>query len=326
MKGERAVKSCYWGLLVHLGFNMWAEPETDRDGVRGIPQVFGPQTAAQYRLRFEEPLFWETLADLSEAGGNLLVLDIGEGMQYESHPELAVPGSYSKDALRELIVRARGMGFTVVPKLNFSTCHDFWMGPYARMVSTPEYYRFCEDVIGEVCEVFDNPPLFHLGMDEESETCQHYYNMVCFRRGELWWHDLNFLFRTVLRLGVRPWIWSDMIWDHEEEFLRRMSRDAVQSNWFYGQFPEGEAFSSRHTRAFRILEENRFDQIPTGCMMFRESNFPELSKILTPAIAPHHLLGFLQTTWYPMTETYREKHRISTKVLGDAVADSRAFR
>ena len=67
------MKSCYWGLLVHLGFNMWAEPETDRDGVRGIPQVFGPQTAAQYRLRFEEPLFWETLADLSEAGGNLLV-------------------------------------------------------------------------------------------------------------------------------------------------------------------------------------------------------------------------------------------------------------
>ena len=65
----------------------------------------------------------------------------------------------------------RALGIEPLPKLNFSTCHDAWLGPYSRMVSTPAYYDVCRDLIDEVAELFGGPRFFHLGMDEE--TAQH---------------------------------------------------------------------------------------------------------------------------------------------------------
>ena len=50
------------------------------------------------------------------------------------------------------------------------TGHDAWMKQYSRMVSTPEYYSFCDDIINEVCETFDYPAYFHIGMDEENSA------------------------------------------------------------------------------------------------------------------------------------------------------------
>ena len=62
----------------------------------------------------------------------------------------------------------RQVSFELIPKLNFSACHDIWLKDYSRMLSTPIYYEVCRDVIQEVCEVF-KPRYFHLGMDEEDE-------------------------------------------------------------------------------------------------------------------------------------------------------------
>ena len=36
------------------------------------------------------------------------------------------------------------------------------------MVSTPEYYKVCADVIRDTAEVFGTPRYFHLGFDEET--------------------------------------------------------------------------------------------------------------------------------------------------------------
>lgn len=56
--------------------------------------------------------------------------------------------------MRKEVERLRAMGFEVIPKLNFSTSHDVWLGDYSRMISTPTYYRVCRDLIEEVAEVF----------------------------------------------------------------------------------------------------------------------------------------------------------------------------
>ena len=76
------------------------------------------------------------------------------------------------DRLRKELARLRKLGLEPIPKLNFSTTHDLWLGPYSRQVSATIYYKVCEDLIDEVTGLFDKPRLFHLGYDEETAQQQ----------------------------------------------------------------------------------------------------------------------------------------------------------
>ena len=74
------------------------------------------------------------------------------------------------EKLRNEIARLREMGLEPIPKMNFSTAHDIWLGEYSRMVSTKTYYRVCEDLIRDVAELFDHPRLMHIGFRSEEHT------------------------------------------------------------------------------------------------------------------------------------------------------------
>ena len=64
------------------------------------------------------------------------------------------------------------MGLEPIPKLNFSTAHDAWMGLYSLRVSAKPYYEVCRDLIKDAVNIFDGPRFFHLGMD--GETAEHH--------------------------------------------------------------------------------------------------------------------------------------------------------
>ena len=183
-----------------------------------------------------------------------------------------------------------------------------------RSVSTTPYYRFCEDVISEVCEVFGNPRLFHLGMDEETYGHQSLYNMVIIRQSEQWWYDLNYLVRTTLPRGARPWIWSDYIWHHEEEFLRKMSRDVLQSNWYYGGFEEDD---SVYIRGFAALEQGGFEQVPAGSVWSRRDNFEKIADYAAEHLDKTLLTGMMQTVWRPMMANYADRQAMGVQTLGE---------
>ena len=227
----------------------------------------------------------------------MIVMDIGEAIRFDCCPELAIEGAWSKERAKEEIARLRSMGFEVIPKLNFSTCHDEWMGIYSRMVSTPQYYRVVKDIIKECAELFDTPRFFHIGMDEEGIECQTKYSMAVIRQGDLWWHDFNFICDCVREAGCRPWIWADYIWDHEEIFLERMPKDVLLSNWYYGDFPEDYSASNRCIRAYQLLAEHGFDQIPTGSNWGMDGNLQKTAEFSRRHFNDEHLLGFLQTIW-----------------------------
>jgi hypothetical protein len=135
--------------------------------------------------------------------------------------------------LRREIVRLNELGLEVVPELNFSTTHDLWLGPYHRMISTPDYYRVCADLIAEVIDLFDRPRFFHLGFDEETLEQQRGYEYVVLRQHDLWWRDLLWFVTQVESRGVRPWVWADASWTQTDQFLKRMPASVVQSNWHY---------------------------------------------------------------------------------------------
>ena len=292
-----AAEEMIWAQLVHLGYNMWC----DKDGTRWESE-YGIEAD---HLRCDQSLWDDLMAKLADSGANMIVIDLGEGVRYESHPELAVKGSWTPDKLKAELGKMRSLGLEPIPKLNFSACHDAWLGPYSRMLSTKPYYDVCRDLIDEVIELFDRPRFFHLGMDEETFDHQRHQSYVVVRQHDLWWHDFLFLVDVVERTGTRAWIWSDFVWGHREEFLRRMPKSVMQSNWYYGR-----AFSRdiNYVEAYHVLEEAGFEQIPAGANWSDPDNLRKTVEYCTGVVVPERLKGFLQTVWKPTVERRRHRH------------------
>jgi hypothetical protein len=289
--------SLIWANLLHLGTNMWCDWSN--------PATPHPNVAPSKTHPSEKPLWGELTNAMADAGMNLLVIDLGEGVRYDSHPELAVDGSWTPAQLRDELARLRAKGIEPIPKLNFSASHDAWLGPYARMLSTDTYYSVCKNLIAEVSTLFDKPRFFHLGMDEETAEHQINYEYVVIRQHDLWWRDFLFLVDQVEKAGPRPWIWSDYIWKHKDTFLNRMPKSVVQSNWYYGRdFGPDRPMSS----AYDWLAAAGYDQIPTGSNWSIPDNFALTVDYGASHIPADHLLGFLQTPWKPTLTPHRDHH------------------
>jgi hypothetical protein len=115
-----------WGNLLHLGFNMWGECDCVK---------WDKYIDASPVLRFDKEIWDEILNQMVLAGMNTVVIDLGEGVKYESHPEIAVQGSWEVEQLKKELEKMRRMGLKPIPKLNFSAGHDEWLGEYSRCVS-----------------------------------------------------------------------------------------------------------------------------------------------------------------------------------------------
>ena len=291
-------KDTIWAALLHFGMNMWFDHPVEKYN-DFTPEELALNTAAD-ELRCDEAVWLKVTRRMAEVGMNMIVIDVGEGILLKSHPELAVKGSWTADRFRAELGRLRNMGLEPIPKLNFSAAHDIWLKEYSRMLSTPEYYRVCEDVIAEVGEIFDKPRFFHLGYDEENWKCQRLCAYAVVRQGELWWHDFLKISGFAEKRGMRPWIWSDYAWDHEEEFMRRMPRCVLQSNWYYGTHFEASKNEHRVKRCkiFRKLSDAGFEQVPCGSNYESGENFGALVPYCDKNIAPDRLKGFLMAPWF----------------------------
>jgi hypothetical protein len=302
-----------WANLIHLSYNMWI----DRDA----PELEGRTPVFTYRphLRFDKSLWNDLLPIMAQNGVNMVVIDLGDAVEYASHPEIAVQGAWSIEQLRNELARARQLGIEPIPKLNFSTTHDAWLGPYSRMVSSPAYYDVCRDLITECIDIFESPRLFHLGMDEETFGHQKHHQYAVVRQYDLWWNDLMFYVGQVERKGARAWIWSDFIWHHKDEFVARMPKSVLQSNWYYGQDlnPETEP-GLTYVGAYDDLEAAGYDQIPTGSNFSTPENFGNTVRACKDRIAPERLKGFLQTIWRPTIEAFRQRHIDAIEQIGRA--------
>ena len=306
--GERLLPPrMMWAYLAQLGMKMWERRIHYTD------------------LKVDDSM-WQSLTDrAAEAGVNVFVFDLGEGMVFPSHSELAVRGSWEPERMREEIVRLEKMGMIAVPKLNFSSSHDQWLCKWRKYLSTPEYFAVCRDVIRDVAEVFDRAPLFHLGYDEETFFIQdvNKFEYKRLRSGNLWWNDFLWFVREVESYGMRPWIWSDYCWTHKDEFLMRMPRTVLQTNWYYGRefdvakLPEK---TKPHVETYRTLEKARFDQVPCGSTYSCRENFGKTIAHCRDLIKDDRLKGFLMAPWYYRTqEDCRAKIMESLDVMAEAI-------
>jgi len=309
----QAEKSCpAWGCLIHLGMNMWFDRPEGTFGRSAFEQV-------NYRpyLRFDTTLWDDMLPAMARAGVKMVVLDLAEGVRYDSHPELGARGAWTPARLKRELARIRALGMEPAPKLNFSASHDQWLGPYARCVSTDAYYAVCRDLIEEVSALFGGTGLFHLGMDEESFQSQALYEYAVVRQHDLWWRDFYLLAGEVEKRGRRPWIWSDFLWRHEDEFVRRMPKTVVQSNWHYrADFGGRFASRPRGVQAYDVLEAHGYDQIPAASNCYETDNARRMVDYCRKRIAPRRLHGFLMTVWKPFVEAYRRRWQEAVDLAG----------
>ena len=304
-----------WGMLVHFGTNMWYDVgDSGHEAFTRLWEIPGSD-----EMRLDKDLWVKYMDYLKESGFNTIVIDVGDGVIYDSHPEIAIKGSWAKADFVAEIKRLNDMGFDVIPKLNFSTCHDAWMKQYSRMVSTPEYYSFCEDIINEVCKMFDYPPYFHVGMDEENYETQKHYGYAVIRKGDLWWQDLYRIINTVEKNGARAIMWADYIWEHPEEFLEKCPKSVITCNWYYSEnFGEIRPdLDDKIIRSFNLLEQHGFDQIPAGSSVFYDNSFPLLTAYCKKTVSKKRWLGMLQTNWTMITEPWWKDLKKSADIAAE---------
>ncbi len=309
MGGGAGVNNMIWANLIHLGMNMWADRPTD-----AWPAHVQGHVVASDKLRFREPLWNQILKRMAANGMNMVILDLGEGVTYRSHPEIACKGAWPISKLKTEIKKCAGLGIEVIPKLNFSTAHDVWLGKYARMVSTDIYYGVCKDLIAEVIDIFDKPRFFHLGMDEETAHHQEHYSYAVMRQHDLWWHDLYFFQKQVEKANVRAWVWSDYIWNHRDAFLKKMPKAILQSNWYYDNFRRAR----QCVDAYRDLDKHGYDQVPTGSNWSLDDNFMKTVRYGQKHLTPKRLLGFMQTPWMPTLSFAKARHLGAVDQVGQA--------
>ena len=301
-------------LLLHLGSNMWCDYPTE---LMGAP---APESAETLDVKPEFSLIWsdekwrEVTDRAAKAGINMIVIDLGEGLFYPSHPEFAIEGTWSVEKMREEIAYMNSLGIEAIPKLNFSTTHNGWMCDYTHMVSSQPYYRMCEEVISDVMEIFGHPRFFHIGMDEERanflEGEQSHY--ICVRKGDVWWEDFLHIVRTVESHGARVWMWSDYCW-WNEDFYERCPKSVIQQNWFYDEKYGGFDIETNTTSNVRILkayvklDEAGFDQVPCGTNWVGETRrqlgvgaddvIGKLVQMCRKTVSKERLKGFMMAPW-----------------------------
>jgi hypothetical protein len=123
--------------------------------------------------------------------------------------------------------------------------------------------------------------------------------------------------------GVRPWVWSDFIWNHPEDFVQRMPHSVLQSNWYYGPKFEFAAddkdIQKTYVAAYRQLEAAGYDQVPTCSIGDSVENTALTVNYCRQWIGPQRLKGFLQTTWAPTIEPCRQKLLDAVDLLARAI-------
>ncbi len=227
-----------WGLMTHLSFNQWL-PLKDK-------------------TEHNEQFWEEIISYSSEHGINTILLDVGDGVKYESHPEISLPDAWDAAKVKKELARLKELGIDVIPKVDFSTGHCFWMKEYRAMTSSKPYYEFAKDIIFELYEIFGQPEYIHIGMDEENEKFSSLSDLVVYRKGDLLINDLKYLIDTVNKTGAKPIIWHDPMIVNPDGFFESISPDEVLiMPWWYRAIIDGKYTLLSEWRKRDLGEVNR---------------------------------------------------------------------
>jgi len=290
-----------WSMLLHLGSNMWRKDE--QEFCSPSYKDYEDDFVFRKHMHCDREVWRKVTEFLPECGINTVIVDVGDGVVLDSHPEIAVDGAWTKDEMRADIKRMRELGLEVIPKCNFSCGHSAWMKEYAYMVGTETYYKFCDDVVAELIELFDTPRFFHLGLEEEDAESQKNQPIATVRAPYIKMRDALRLFDVCISRGVRPWIWTDQrtidAFGGDEIFRKKMPKEVLHSNWYYGIIRDAEGVLENHTAAKTIkkLADWGMDQVPTCSTWSWHLNAKDTLRICSKYIDKNSIKGYMMAPW-----------------------------
>jgi hypothetical protein len=209
-----------WAYNINLGYNMWFDKYS-------LLKFNEYDKVERDFLYFEKDVWNRVTEFLPKQGINTVVIDLAEGIKYDSCPELAVDGSLSKEEFKEMLDRLRALGLNPVPKLDFSSAHDIWLKDYSRMLTTTPYRNLVKNLIDEVAELFDKPEYFHIGMGDESNDYQKHYGFIVTRGRINFWEDVNIMLEACRKNGARPMMSGEYYLREPYLFTKNISEDVV---------------------------------------------------------------------------------------------------
>ncbi len=259
---------------------------------------------------------------------NYVVIEPWGSLRYPSHPEFSFPGhSLAPGEWRHLVKLAKELGVTPIPQLNIfghAAAARSVTGKHAMLdfhpefaplfepdgwcwcLSNPETRTFLEDLVGDLFDIFENPPFFHLGCDEAfgAGTCA-----LC-RRADypalLKDHLIHFG-ELLKKRGARPMVWHDMFVNRDDErwkgyvacgtpdtvsILDDLPKDFIICDWRYNYRGDDLKGVEPTWATLRHFIDKGFDTL--GCPWFETQNIKGFGK----AISKYNAYGMLETTWH----------------------------
>lgn len=188
------------------------------------------------------------MADCARQGYDTLLWEVEDAVAWETAPECASAGAYSKAEFKDLLAEGTRLGLAHVPLLQT-------LGHFEYLLRHPRYAPLREnpDSVAMVCplkpellpllhrwiaeylEVFGPVTDFHIGADEARDLgfcpdCQAF--SAAQSKSRLFIDHVNAVAAPLLARGIRPLVWADMI-IHHPEALARLDRRIAVVDWLY---------------------------------------------------------------------------------------------
>ncbi|MBL4702342.1 MAG: hypothetical protein JKX85_13895 [Phycisphaeraceae bacterium] len=170
-------------------------------------------------------------------------------------------------------------------------------------VASPKVVPLMLDCIDEIYELFNQPKLFSLGMDEA-----HFFGSAWSKevnRGKMLADYANTLNRHLREKGCRSMIWGDMLLSHLQfpycfenhggppkntfEALPLLDKDIILADWHYGY--EVAGVTPEHYPSISWFRQNGFDVVAVP--WFKPYNMANLAR----DIAATEGLGIMGSSW-----------------------------
>ena len=101
-------------------------------------------------------------------------------------------------------------------------------------------------------------------------------------------------------MGTRPWVWADLYWSQKDEYLKKMPKSVLQSNWWYRPMSKNEdgSFTHQSAQAYIDLDRAGFEQVPTCSAIFCHYCADQTLEFLKEDLSADKLKGFMTAPWY----------------------------
>lgn len=201
--------------------------------------------------QFTGPYLKKELKRLAGLGYDTIIWEVENNIKWETCPECVSPDAFSKAEFKEILAYSRGLGLEPIPLLQTIGHCEYVLkhAKYKPLAEVPDridqycpqnpaVVPFLRKWIDEYLEVFGDIKYFHLGADEaytlgECPRCRAY--AAAHSLSALYIDHMNAMSEPLIKKGIRPIIWADMLLHHPEA-LDRLSKKVVIYDWLYTRF------------------------------------------------------------------------------------------